>query len=91
MTCEHIDFAASIGVARLADNAGAITGYMADIRIKCASCGIPMMFLGLEPGCDTQGARVSIDGLEANIALAPEGTRPNPMQRMAYSIGKFDG
>lgn len=91
MNCEHMDFAASVGVARLADEAGVITGYMVEIRIKCAACGVPMQFLGLEPGCDTQGARVSIDGLEANIALAPQGTRPNPMQRMAYSIGKCDG
>lgn len=91
MTCEHLNFDASVGVGRLTDDAGNVTSYMAEIRIKCAGCGVPMQFLGLEPGLDLQGARVSIDGLEANIAVTPEGTRPNPMQRMAYGVKAFNG
>lgn len=66
-------------------------GFVAEITIKCGDCGKPFQFLGLEPGVDTQGARVSIDGLEANIAICPEGSKPNPLQRMSYNIGKFDG
>jgi hypothetical protein len=86
-----MDFRAAVGVVRLTDDKGVTNGFMAEIRICCVACGVPMQFLGLEPGCDTQGARVSIDGLEASIAITPEGTRPNPLQRMAYSIGRFDG
>lgn len=66
-------------------------GFMAEIKIFCADCGKAFQFLGLEPGLDTQGARVSIDGLEANIAICPEGARPSPLQRMHYNINKFDG
>lgn len=43
-------------------------GFMAEIRISCGDCGKAFQFLGLQPGLDTQGARVSVDGLEANIA-----------------------
>jgi|SRR5580700_686421 hypothetical protein len=91
--CEHKDFKAMVNVGRLLDNAteSCVVGYIADIRIKCAECGLPFEFLGLEPGVDTQGARVSLDGLEARIALTPKGTRPNPFQRRAFNVRNFDG
>jgi hypothetical protein len=92
MTCEHQEFGGDIKVARLTEvEGGPATGFMAELRISCRQCGVPMQFLGLEAGLDLQGARVSLDGLEANIAITPQGTRPNPMQRMVYSVGKFDG
>lgn len=85
--CQHEDFKATVGVARLtAKDGGPVTGYMAEVRVHCAQCGKPFQFLGLQPGMDTQGARVSLDGLEANIAIVPEGEKPNPLQRMAYGI-----
>lgn len=77
--------------AKIACFENAENGFMAEIRIVCGECGKPFQFLGLEPGCDLQGARVSIDGLEANIAIVPEGARPNPLQRMVYDVRKFDG
>jgi hypothetical protein len=66
-------------------------GFMAELKIFCSVCDKPFQFLGLEPGLDLQGARVSIDGLEANIAITPEGVRPNPFQRISYNINKFNG
>lgn len=92
MACEHNEFRASVAVARLTgEDGGPVTGYVAEIKIECAECGKQFQFLGLEPGMDTQGARVSIDGLEANIAISPEGAMPNPLQRMAYNVRRFDG
>lgn len=85
--CEHKNFAAKVRVARLEDSGR----FMAEIRITCQDCGKPFQFLGLEPGLDLDGARVSIDGLEANIAICPEGARPSPLQRMAFNVTKFDG
>lgn len=92
MTCQHLNFAAEVGVNRLTESEGGpVKGYCADVRIKCAECNLPFQFLGLEPGYDSQGARVSLDGLQANIALTPQGVAPNPFQKMAYGIGKsFD-
>lgn len=89
MTCQHnknhrVD-------AKIACFENSENGFMAELRIVCGDCGKPFQFLGLEPGLDTQGARVSIDGLEANIAICPEGSKPSPLQRMSYGINKFDG
>lgn len=90
--CPHMNFAASVGVGRLTQTEGGpVTAYVADIRVNCADCGKPFQFLGLEAGMDNQGARVSLDGLEAHIGLAPEGERPNPFHRLAYTIRSFDG
>lgn len=87
MTCEHRAFRATVGVTRMSkDDGGPITGYMAEVRVACAECGKPFQFLGLAAGLDTQGARVSLDGLEANIAITPQGTVPSPLARMAYGI-----
>ncbi len=85
--CEHHNFQASVKVARLEDT----KQFMAEITVKCGDCGTAFQFLGLEPGIDMQGARVSIDGLEANIAICPAGARPSPLQRMAFNVDRFDG
>jgi hypothetical protein len=84
--CGHQNFSAKVAVARLEDT----RQFMAEIKICCADCEQPFQFLGLEPGIDLQGARVSIDGLEANIAISPVGAKPNPLQRMAVNITRFD-
>jgi hypothetical protein len=90
--CLHMNFAASVGVGRLTKTEGGpVTAFVADIKVNCADCGKPFQFLGLEPGFDNQGARVSLDGLEAHIALSPEGEKPNPFQRLSYNVEKFDG
>ena len=87
MTCKHMNFHATVNVARLED----IGGFSADITIKCQDCDKPFQFLGLEPGLDLQGARCSIDGLEARIGICPENERPNPLQKMMFNISKFSG
>jgi hypothetical protein len=89
MTCTHThNHKADVDIACMEDRAN---GFMAVIRITCADCGKAFQFLGLEPGVDTHGARVSIDGLEANIAICPEGVQPSPLQRMTFNINRFDG
>ena len=80
--CRHEDFNAKVRVARLEDSGR----FMAEITVRCSQCDKPFQFLGLEPGVDLDGARVSIDGLEANIAIAPEDARPNPLQRMSFGV-----
>ena len=94
MSCAHLNFRAQVNVTRMTEDerpASPVRGFMCDITVNCAECGLPFQFLGLEPGLDTQGARVSIDGLEAHIALSPQGARPSPLQRIAFNVGKFDG
>ena len=82
-----MNLATSVDVARLEDKpGGAITGFNAEIRIDCTDCGQKFQFPGPEPGMDLQGALCSLDGLGARIAISPEGSRPNPIQRKAYGI-----
>lgn len=78
--CPHTSFDAKVGVARLEDSGR----FMAEVRIRCLDCDRPFQFLGLKPGLDLSGATVSLDGLEANIAICPEGTAPNPFQQMMF-------
>jgi hypothetical protein len=81
--CEHHNFEAAVRVARIEDKGR----FMAEIRIHCKDCGTPMQFMGLEPGLNFDGATVSLDGLEANIGIHPQGQRPKPMQKlMGYSV-----
>lgn len=83
MTCKHMNFEASVQVNRIEDKGR----FMAEVRIKCTDCGTPMQFMGLKPGFDLNGATVSLDGLEANIGIHPQGQQPNPLQKlMGYSI-----
>lgn len=83
MTCQHMNFDAEVRVARI-ENKGR---FVAEIQIKCRDCGIPMQFMGLKPGFDFDGATVSLDGLEANIGIHPQGQQPNPLQKlMGYTV-----
>lgn len=84
--CKHEQFMADVAVNRFEDTGG----FMAEVRIKCSQCELPFEFLGLEPGYDNQGARVSLDGQEALLAIVPKGARPNPLQRLSYGIKRFD-
>lgn len=74
MSCKHFKFKAQVNIARLEESGR----FMAEITITCSDCGKPFQFRGLQPGLDTDGARVSLDGLEANIAICPQGTEPPP-------------
>lgn len=81
MACKHEQFSANVAVARLEDSGR----FNAEITVKCADCGVPFQFLGLQPGLNLNGATVSIDGLEARIAISPQGAQPNPLQAMLNS------
>lgn len=87
MSCKHENFEAHVAVARIEDKGR----FMADVSIKCRDCGVPMQFMGLEPGMDYNGARVSLDGLEARMGIHPKGQRPNPLQTlMGYTVNNHN-
>lgn len=75
MTCKHMNFEASCKVARLEDSGR----FMFEATVRCTECKKPFQFLGLQPGLDMNGARVSLDGLEINVAICPQGVRPTPL------------
>ena len=82
--CAHMNFAANVAVNRLED----IGQFNADVTIKCAECGMPFRFLGLPLGMNLQGACMSIDGLEARLAILPQDRVPSPLEGfIGFSIG----
>lgn len=81
--CQHMNFSAHVTVNRIEDKGR----FAADVRIRCAECNLPFQFLGLAPGLDSHGARVSIDGQEARLAIAPLGAELSPIDRIAVNFG----
>lgn len=70
--CEHKEFEAKVEVNRLEDTSGgAITGFTADVHIKCRECGKPFQFLGLHGGSHPIYPTVSVDRTEARLPIAP--------------------
>lgn len=92
MDCPHMNFRADVRVGRHLDDKTEthVIGYSAEINVKCQECGKPFQFLGLPMGVDTHGARVSVDGLEARLAISPQGVQPSPINRMQFNISKHD-
>jgi hypothetical protein len=84
--CKHMNFDAHVAVARLED----IGKFNAEISIKCLECGTPMQFLGLAPGLKLTGAAVSVDGLEARLAICPQGAQPSPLQEMTLGTNQLN-
>lgn len=83
MTCKHMTFDAQVAINRIED----VGRFMCEVRIRCIECNTQFQFLGLQPGLNYDGATVSLDGLEANFGICPQGQRPSPMQQlMGYSI-----
>ena len=74
MVCEHQNFSAEVDVNQMPEKEGGpIKRYNADVRIKCAECGLPFRFIGLPAGVDLNGTATSIDATEARLAVAPKG------------------
>lgn len=76
--CQHHSFKCDCKVARLEDSGR----FMLEVMVRCTDCDKPFQFLGLKPGLDFDGARVSIDGMELNVGITPQGVRPSPLQNM---------
>lgn len=71
-TCKHERFAASVDVSRLSETeSGPITGYTADVRIKCAECGLRFRFVGIECGNSLFAPKVSVDATELRAPIEP--------------------
>lgn len=60
--CQHENFECSASIGRLSrDGGGPITGYTADIKVKCLDCGLPFRFVGqrlLHRACSSRSARI---------------------------------
>lgn len=89
--CEHENFAANVRVGRLTkDDGGPVTGYCADVTVKCVDCGLPFRFIGLNAGNHFAEPRVSVDGTELRAPLEPA-THEKFAPRASYSFPSRSG
>lgn len=74
--CEHETFHTDVGVHRLTNcrmpTGGPVTGYTADITVRCVECGERFRWLGLDQGVHPGHPTVSVNGLEMRAPLCPE-------------------
>ena len=71
MSCEHKNFEADVVVHRTLNGDNSLLSFMADVKIRCRDCGMSFKFSGLERGLNLYGAMMSVDGLEARLAIVP--------------------
>ena len=69
--CEHHNFISTVDVTRLTDNDGKLTGFTADVTIKCADCNTRFHFKGLPGGSSPQTPTVSFFATELRAPIAP--------------------
>lgn len=70
--CEHTNFDAIVKVIRLtATDDGPVTGYTAEITIKCVECDEYFEFIGLPMGSLPSEPACNVDGTEARMPIRP--------------------
>lgn len=70
--CEHFNFESHARIGRLTDDEGGpVTGYSADIRIKCSDCGHPFTWVGVPFGYSPAQPMVSVDGQQLRAPITP--------------------
>ena len=67
-SCEHLNFAAEVNVNRIVDKGR----FSADVRIRCAECGMPFRFIGASAGYSPDRPTVNVDGTTLCAPIEPE-------------------
>lgn len=90
--CQHEEFEANVDVNRLTEREGGnVSSFVADIRIKCAKCGAPMHFVGVDGGFSFQRPMTSIDALELRAPLGVGPIIPKAVQTIEVPVADFEG
>lgn len=70
--CEHENFTANVDVNRLSQVPGApVSGYSADITVRCSDCEEPFEWIGAPVGLSPRAPAVSVDGRELRAPMRP--------------------
>ena len=74
MACGHKDFEAEVNCIRInATEGGDIIAYAAEVKVRCRNCHIRFRFLGLPIGVLPKGPASDPTGMEARLAMLPDG------------------
>lgn len=70
--CSHLNFRSEVEVARLERHEGAkVRDYLAGVRITCADCGRPFLFVDQRFGLSLNEPAVSADRAELRVPIEP--------------------
>ncbi len=83
MTCLHTASCKADCTIEFTEDSGR---FLLGVRVHCQDCGKPFVFLGLPAGVNLEGAAVSVDGTEARLAIAPEGTVPTALDLIGVAV-----
>ncbi len=91
--CGHETFESAVKVNRLTNaEGGPVTGFAADVSIRCSQCGQDFFFVGLPMGCTPDHPTVSADGKELRVPISPikgimKGVdRPSIREELTFTI-----
>ncbi|HDZ36843.1 MAG TPA: hypothetical protein ENH62_00890 [Marinobacter sp.] len=65
--CDHRNFEANVNVARIED----VMEFMAEIKIKCADCGLDFHFKGVPMGMSYSHPMAEVGCTELRAPIAP--------------------
>jgi hypothetical protein len=75
--CLHMNFNANVKVARVTDgDTGPVTNYVAEIGVKCAECGMPFHFVGVDSGFGYLKPTCDFLGTTLHAPIAPGESLP---------------
>jgi hypothetical protein len=76
--CEHLHFESSVTVQRLTStDDGPVTGYVAEVLVRCADCQEPFRWIGVPAGLSPAGPRVSVNEEELRAPVRPASSDPD--------------
>lgn len=85
--CPHLDFKANVNVGRLTNDSGAVTDFVADIKVECLHCKMPFVFKGLPVGVSMHQPMISLDGHELRAPIEPDdGTIKLPSRTPGFTM-----
>lgn len=86
--CPHLEFDATVNVARFEDN----TLKYADVKITCRNCGKPAVFQGLPVGVMPDRPTREFGGQEARLPFVVDGdAEPSKSPGFVVSLAQGDG
>lgn len=84
--CQHINFSAEVKVGRITDgDAGPVTNYVAEVSVKCAACGVPFHFVGVDSGFGFLKPTRDFVGTTLHAPIAPGESLPET-GRLTYDM-----
>jgi hypothetical protein len=71
--CDHHQFYAEVSVARLTETEESekVTGFRADVKIRCVECQQEFEFIGVPQGYHVSSPTINIDGTELRLPIKP--------------------